>query len=240
VSKPSSRIVVAVDGLAGSGKTTLARLLAERCGFAHLNSGQLYRAVALITLREKISGDDERALVAAIRAHRIELRAEGESGKARIYIDGRDESANVAHPEVSEMTSITSRHPAVRAELVAAQRGAFPGRSIVAEGRDMGTVIFPEAPAKFFITADQAVRVERRVQQLYGDRARLTPAELKSLNQKIQIEIIERDQRDEHRSVSPTKAAQDAIAIDNTRDPLTVVLQRMYDILSSRGLLSPK
>ena len=233
---PAERIVITVDGLAGSGKSTLSQLLAERLGFAHLNSGLLYRAVAWLALQRSVNPDREDALVKLISEHRIEIKAD-ERNSARILIDGQDMTDSLRSPHVSDVTSRASLHKGVRASLIVLQRSAHPGRGLVAEGRDMGTVVFPDAAVKFFVEASQRVRVERRLKQLYGQNApRGSDRSAKLLKANMEIEIIERDKRDCGREVSPTKAASDAIVVDNSGQTLTEVVDTMYDAVLEKGI----
>jgi len=229
----SGRAVITVDGLAGSGKSTLARLLAERLGFVHFSSGLFYRALGYLALAEsRDAGNVEHAL-ALLQHHAVELRMEG-----GVLIDGALLGEELYRPRVSEATSIVASLEAVRAALVAKQRSVFPGRSLVAEGRDMGTVIFPDADLKFFIRADRAVRVKRRLSQL-GYEPSLDGVRVNCLKEDIEIEIDERDRRDSERSTAPTVAAADAIIVDNSSQTLTVVVQSMYDAVANKGLAAP-
>ena len=226
------RSIIAVDGLAGSGKTTLSKLLAERIGFVHLNTGLVYRAVAFLALKNKCDVDSEKDLVQMLSHHKIELRTDA-TGACIVFIDGRDVSPEVRTPEVSEATSKSSRHAAVREAVLALQRDAFPGKSLVAEGRDMGTVVFPEAELKFFIEANPNIRVERRLQQLG-----LKGAPSAEHKKQMLIEITERDARDASRAVAPTKAASDSIHIDNSSKSLDTALDELFRHAKSRGLVS--
>lgn len=222
----TSRTIITVDGLAGSGKTSLSRALARSLGFAHLNSGLLYRGVGWLGLEHTVDLDNEGAIGELLKLHTVELRGEGE-----LFIDGVDRTAELITPEVSEATSKTSRFPVVRRFLLEAQRGAFPRRGLVAEGRDMGTVVFPEAPLKFFVTASVEVRVMRRLQQLTASSGIVLDEAA------IRREILERDERDSTRAVSPTRGADDAVAIDNSGRPMEEVVASMRTIATERGLV---
>lgn len=222
-----SRIVITVDGLAGSGKTSLSRALARELGFAHLNSGLLYRGIGFLCLQHNVDLDDEAAIGRLLKSHSVELRSEGE-----LLIDGIERAAELMTPVVSEATSKTSRFPVVRAYLLEAQREAFPGRGLVAEGRDMGTVVFPAAPLKFFISASVAVRVARRLQQLSASPGIVLDEAT------IQREILERDERDSTRAVSPTKGATDAVLIDNSGLPMAEVVASLRSVVKERGLIN--
>ena len=226
------RLVVTVDGLAGSGKTTISRMLAQRLSFAHLNSGLLYRAVAWLALRSSVDPNDGKALQALLGQHRLELRSDIQLS-SRMWIDGADVTTQLHTPQVSEATSRAATRQEVRSSLVELQRGAFPGCSLVAEGRDMGTVIFPNAQMKFFIEASEEVRIQRRIAQLASPGASLEQAN--RLKNEMKIEIAERDKRDAERALAPVRAAPDAVIVDNSSQTLTQVLDSMYDALRKKG-----
>ena len=225
------RKVITVDGLAGSGKTSLSHALAQKLGFAHLNSGLLYRAIGLICIRSKLDTKDQGAIVAELRKHSIALV------EAKLSLDSVDETEACRDPKVSEVTSTVSALPKVRAYLIQMQREVYPGQDLVAEGRDMGTVVFPDAPLKFFVNADPLVRVARRLKQLSGSLGQ-DAKKLELLKKTMEQEIIERDRRDTERAVSPTIPATDAIVIDNSAQSLTETVQTMYALASQRGLIT--
>lgn len=236
-SAPVSRIVITLDGLAGSGKSSLAAALARELGFINFNSGLLYRTIGYLALTEHVSTDNEDALAAMVARHSIAL-VDGAScgGNAQgavdvaILLDGQILTADIRSPQVSEATSRASRFGKVRSQLLQLQRDAYPGRNLVAEGRDMGTVVFPEAQVKFFIEASVAVRVQRRLRQL---SANVGGSETE-IAQQIAREITERDARDAQRSVAPTVAAADAIVLDNSSQPLSETVQKMVKIVKER------
>ncbi len=230
------RIVITVDGLAGSGKTTLSKLLAQQLGFVQLNSGALYRGVGYIAVTHKIPLSDEKGIVDSLGKHSIELRLRDDRSTALI-IDGIDMGDRVKTPEISEAASKVGSLPGVRAALVDAQRNAFPGENMVAEGRDMGTVIFPDADLKFYVEADEEVRIARRLGDFKSAGA-LNPNN--SLKSQMEIEIRERDRRDSTRSSAPTKPASDAVIIDNSSQTLTQVLEKMYHAVALRGFSACK
>jgi CMP/dCMP kinase len=232
----AERTVITVDGLAGAGKTALAQALAQRLGFAHLKSGLLYRAVGFLALREAVNLHNEETLAGLIAGHNLELVL-GEDASSRVLIDGEEVGARLHQPDVSEAASIAAVQPQVRAALVEAQRQAFAGHGLVAEGRDMGTIIFPDAALTFFVCADVDVRVARRLTQLYGSTHVISAERLNLLKREIEIEVIDRDRRDTERSLSPTKPADGAIMVDNSAQTLTQVVQSMYDSVASKGLV---
>ena len=230
------RKVITIDGLAGSGKTSISRALAERTGFAHFNSGLLYRSVGFLALSNGVGVEDEAALDILLRQNSIEL----------LYVDGVPQlringvvinrGGELQAPEISEAASRAAALPAVRAHLIKLQREAFPGVNIVAEGRDMGTVVFPEADLKFFIEASVDIRMNRRVDQLLQG-ASDGKSEREKLEKQIEIEILERDARDRGRAISPTIPAPDAILVDNSAVSLTQLVSHLYDTAHSRGVI---
>jgi cytidylate kinase len=153
----SERRIITVDGVGASGKSALARLLAERLGFAHLNSGLLYRAAGYLVAQAGIPVDDNVGVGELLRRHSIELRYDRTTGN-QVFIDGVLRDGEIQSQEVSKIASHVAKLPAVREHFVCVQRGAFAPAGVVAEGRDMGTVIFPDASLKFFINADLRVR----------------------------------------------------------------------------------
>lgn len=229
------RPVVTIDGLAGSGKSSIAFELARRLGFALLNSGLLYRSIGVSALQRCIPLEDEGALILLTeKLHpKLELNDAGESTVCTT--EGVLEIPELSAPSVSDAASKISGFEGVRRALMSAQRDAFlsaPG--LVAEGRDMGTVVFPDANLKFFVETPLELRISRRLSQL----AKTTGESEDELKKRIKIEILERDQRDIARAVAPTIAAPDAIKVANGEVSLTQVVENLYDFASRRGLAS--
>jgi cytidylate kinase len=219
----STRIVIAVDGLSATGKTTLSRLLAKKLGFACLHSGLIYRAVALLVLEAGMSEPfDGEAIVRLVSEHQLQPCDGACCDEQGMLVDGLMRTAELRGPALSEIASKISALPEVRKLLFDLQRHAFSGQNLVAEGRDMGTVIFPDAKVKFFVNAAPAVRAQRRTAELATSGDKLLESELEK-------EIAERDARDQGRAVAPTVPAEGAIMIDNSSDSLTQVIEKMYE-----------
>jgi len=199
--------IIAIDGPVGSGKSTLARRVAELLGYVYIDTGAMYRALALKALRREISLDATDQLVPLARATRIDLRAQ--DGTQRVFLDGEDVTAAIRTPEVSQAASKVAVVPGVRKVLVAEQRRAGEQGGVVMEGRDIGSVVFPDAGLKIFLTASPEVRAERRWRehQQKGEEIDLA---------RTLEEIRERDQRDRERSTSPLVRAPDAVVVDST------------------------
>lgn len=230
-----ARDVITIDGLAGSGKTTLAHALAKRIKWPLLLSGSLYRLVALIAVRNKLDGGSVSKVVQIVKSSSLELRIDA-NGSPLAFLDGINVEDQIRTPEISEMTSILAAHRSVRESLIDAQRLAYQEHNLIAEGRDMGTVVFPDARLKFFVQVPEEIRIERRLKDIVSKSGKLEDQELKSLKEKMKMEIIERDKRDLEREHSPTIAAKEAILIDNSVQTLTKVVENMYDLAARRGL----
>jgi cytidylate kinase len=201
-------IVIAIDGPAGAGKSTVARKLAECLGLDYVDSGATYRAAALAVLERGIPVDDEAQVVEAIAVAGIGFTSDG--ANCRVLLDGRDVTARIRTPDVTLAAARVSRLPAVREKLVALQRTLARGRGVVMEGRDIGTVVFPDALLKIFLQADPEERARRRLLQ-DREEGRETTLE------RTAREIGRRDQLDAERRISPLVPAPDACTIDSTR-----------------------
>ena len=211
--------VVAVDGPSGVGKSSASRGLARRLGFRHVDTGAMYRAVALLAADRGIPPTDAKALTRLARDVTFEFR-EREDGAARVLADGRDVTDDIRTPEIGQLASAVSTHPGVRRHLVEAQRALARGCDLVMEGRDIGTVVFPSAPVKFFLSADPSARATRRLKEL-RDRGLVTD------QARVEAEQLERDSRDSSRAHAPLRQAADAIVLDTTSMTLDEVIQAM-------------
>ena len=218
--------VIAIDGPAGAGKSTTARRVAERLGASYLDTGALYRCVALQALERGVSLADGPALARIAGSLDVRFGAGGDMG---IALGGRDVTAAIRTPEVSQAASRVSSLPEVRAALVDLQRRSARAPGTVAEGRDMGTVIFPDAELKVFLDADIEERARRRTVDLGAAGRSETISEVRS-------QISERDARDQGRAVAPLKPALDAVIIDTTQLGITEVVERIVAEARARGI----
>ncbi|HYK51263.1 MAG: (d)CMP kinase [Acidobacteria bacterium] len=217
------KLIIAIDGPAGAGKSTIASRIARKLGYVNLESGAMYRALALKAIEWDTSFDDEAALMRLANDSRIEL--DPSIGGNRVLLDGCDVSTRIRERDVTEAASRVSVHPKVREWMVARQREMGLGGGVVMEGRDIGTKVFPDADVKIFLDADPVVREQRRLEQqkIQGEPAKAMAAELR-----------ERDRRDRTRAVSPLVAAPDAVVVDSTGLSEEQVLEKVEALIRQK------
>ncbi|HEV2423244.1 MAG TPA: (d)CMP kinase [Terriglobia bacterium] len=221
-------LIIAIDGPAGAGKSTVARALAERLGLAYIDSGASYRAAALKVVESGVSPANPAAVIEVV--NRAEIAFAAWDGDWRVTLDKRDVTGLIRTPEVTQAAALVSRLPEVRRKLIALQRQAARGAGVVMEGRDIGTVVFPDAPLKIFLEADPAERARRRLdqEQAGGRQASLSATA---------NEIRERDELDAARTVSPLVPAADAVRIDSTELSAEQVVEKVLDLARERRLI---
>lgn len=210
--------VIAIDGPAGAGKSTIAKALAEKLGYVYIDTGAMYRTVALLALRQGVAADDAAALTELAGQAKIDMRAV--DGQNLIYLNGEDVTAAIRQPEVGALASPVSAVPGVREHLVAAQRRLAAAGRVVMDGRDIGTVVLPDADCKIFLTA----ALEERVQRRYAE---LCAKGIPTTREAVREDISTRDYRDSHRETSPLKQAEDAVYLDSTGLDIPAVLAKV-------------
>lgn len=220
------KLVIAVDGPAGAGKSTVARAVADRLRYIYIDTGAMYRALTLAALRWGVPFDDARGLAVLLREAEIRL-VPTDSGGNRIFLGEEDVTELIRIPAVNARVAKVAAHKAVREQMVEMQRQLAAGGGVVMDGRDIGTVVLPDADLKVFLTASAEARAHRRWEEL---KARGYEAELED----VQAAIVERDRNDTERSESPLRQAPDAVRIDSTGKSVEEVVEEILQLCESR------
>jgi len=223
------KIIIAIDGPAASGKSTTAKLVAAQLGYLHIDTGAMYRAMALKVLRNKIAPNDSEKVAAL--ANNTTVRLVSNNGKVRVLLDGEEVSDEIRLPEVTNIVSPVSTVSEVRKLMVNEQRAMGNESGIVLEGRDIGTVVFPKAELKIFMLADARERALRRKKELDAKGVAVSLIELEK-------EILERDRIDSERAVSPLRKAEDAIELDTTS--LSIKQQVEFIVAKAKNIINSK
>lgn len=218
-------ISVAIDGPSGAGKSTVARAAAARLGYVYVDTGAMYRAIGLAVCRKGISGDDTAGIVAALPEVRLDIRYE--DGAQHILLCGEDVSDTIRTPEIAKYASMVSAVPEVRQFLLETQRDMAKNGNILMDGRDIGTVILPDAPVKIFLTASAEARAQRRYLELHEKGQSITFDE-------VLHDIQQRDEQDMTRAVAPLKQAADAVLLDTSDISLEQSIEAVLRIIRER------
>lgn len=224
------RIIIAIDGYSGCGKSTLARALAKKLGYVFIDSGAMYRSITWYALSKGIITNGQinlNKLIEELNQLTISFDFANTADQANIYLNNKNLSDEIRMPAVAEMVSEVAKIKEVRDKLVTQQREIGKKGGVVMDGRDIGTVVFPDAELKLFVTASTEVRARRRYDELQAKGIVTSLEEVKK-------NLLERDRIDENRSVSPLKKAEDAIVIDNTNLSIDDLIAKAYDLVNDR------
>lgn len=216
---------IAIDGPAGAGKSTIARMVAKKLGFLYVDTGAMYRSIALYLIRHGISDSQEEKIAEACKD--IHVSIEYENGEQQVILNGENVNGLIRTEEVSMMTSNTSKYPAVRDKLLSLQRELADTRDVIMDGRDIGTCVLPEADAKIYLTASAAERARRRYKE---QTERGISCDIKE----IERDIIARDEQDMNREVSPLKQAEDAVLVDSSDMTIEQVADEIVRIFETK------
>lgn len=219
------RFAIAVDGPAGSGKSTVAKLAAARLGIIYVDTGAMYRTVALYCMQNQIPLEEEAAVVAALDT--LDMRIQPEDGGQRIFLQGQDVTAAIRTAEIGKGASVVGAYQKVRARMVELQQEMAREHSVIMDGRDIGTVVLPDAEVKIYLDAGVEERARRRVGELEAKGEAADLEEIKKM-------IAERDYQDMHREHSPLRKAEDAICLDSTGMSIEEVLDTVLQIVAER------
>jgi len=220
-------VVIAIDGPAGAGKSTVSRRLADALGYRYIDTGAMYRVIGVLAAERGIDVSDSARLATLCDGTHIEFIER--DGSARTYVDGRDVSAAIREPAAAQLASKVSAVPAVRERLVAQQRAMGATGGVVMEGRDIGTVVFPNAVVKVFLDASAGERAQRRAREMHGTA---TAADIEEMER----EIAERDARDRTRAHSPLRPAADAVVVDTTGKSIEEVVASLRALIATRSV----
>jgi cytidylate kinase len=223
----NSKFNIAIDGPAGAGKSTIAKLVAKKLNFIYVDTGAMYRAIALYMLKNGVDCADEAAVSAQVK--NIDITIQYQDGAQQVILNGENVSGQIRTEEAGNTASAVSVYPAVRAHLLDLQRGLAAKNNVIMDGRDIGTCILPDADAKVFLTASSSVRAQRRYKELAekGITCNL---------QEIEQDIIERDERDMNRAIAPLKQAEDAVLVDGSDLTIEQVVDAIIAVAVSHGL----
>lgn len=220
---------IAIDGPAGAGKSTIAKKAAAKLGFIYVDTGAMYRAMALYFIRHGIAREDEAAIGDALRDIDISIRYE--DGAQQVILNGENVSGLIRTEEVGNMASASSAYGAVREKLLELQRSLARSSNVIMDGRDIGTCVLPQADTKIYLTASSRVRAMRRYKELQ-EKGQMCNLE------EIEQDIIERDYRDMHREIAPLKQAEDAVLVDTSDMDIDEVVDAIISVAVERGLES--
>lgn len=219
------RLTIAIDGPSGAGKSTVARSLARGLGYVYIDTGAMYRSLALRAKEGGISPEDEPALNPLALSLRIQFVTQGE--QIRVFCEGEDISEAIRTPEISRLASSISKQKGVREALVQMQREMGKEGGVVLEGRDIGTVVFPDADVKFYLDAESCERIKRRYDEMIEKGVKVDLEETRE-------ELLQRDHNDTHRVHSPLKKATDAVLVDSTHRSVEEVVEEMVRVIKQK------